>query len=269
MPEQHALLSASGSHKWLHCTPSARLEEKIPEQTSSYAEEGRLAHEIAELKMKKQFTDPMGPKTFKNRLKKLQENPIYQDEMLKHTDSYMDFVLSIMHSYNYIPYISIEKRIDYSRYAPEGFGTCDCIIIGGGTIHIIDFKYGKGVPVSAEMNPQMMLYALGAFTAYSFLYNIETVNMVIVQPRLDSISQYSMSINDLLAWGDKIQVTAQKAFNGEGEHAPGEWCRFCRAKALCTARTAFNLEIEEQYHRLDPRLMTNEEVGHILLGQKT
>ncbi|HEY9060979.1 MAG TPA: DUF2800 domain-containing protein [Pseudobacteroides sp.] len=267
MPEQHALLSASGSHKWLHCTPSARLEEKMPEQESVYANEGRLAHEIGELKLKKQFTDPMGPKKYKSALKKLQENPLYQDEMDRYTDMYVEHIAGIIHSFTSPPYIAIEKRLDYSQYAPEGFGTGDCIIIGGNTLHVIDLKYGKGVPVSAKDNPQMKLYALGAFTEYSFLYQIEKISTTIIQPRLDNISNDVITIDELLKWGAAIAPTAQKAFFGEGEHVPGEWCRFCRAKALCRARADFNMALDT-YKQINPALITNDEIGRILQKAK-
>lgn len=260
---EHALLSASASHRWLLCTPSARLEETLPETKSNYAKEGRLAHEIAELKLRKHFTEPMGPRTFSKKLKKLQQNPLYQEEMLKHTDTYMDYVSKVVHTFDSPPYIAIEKKLDYSLYAPEGFGTGDCVIIGGNTLHVIDFKYGKGVPVSAISNPQMMLYALGAYTTYSFLFPIETIKMAIVQPRKDNLSEDSITINDLLAWGESVKPIAQKAFNGEGEFIPGDYCKFCRAKALCRARSEFNVSLEE-YNLVKPPLISNEEVGQIL-----
>lgn len=259
----HAILSASSAHRWLVCTPSARLEETFPETTSQYAEEGRLAHEIAELKLRKHFIEPMGPRTFANRLKKFKEHPLYQDEMMRHTDTYLEYVQGISHSFSSPPYVAVEKRLDFSKYVPDGFGTGDCIIIGGNTMWVIDLKYGKGVPVSAERNPQMMLYALGAYEAYSFLYPIETVKMAIVQPRLDSISEFELPINDLLAWGESIRPIAQKAWKGEGEYISGDHCQFCRAKALCRARAEFNLSLEE-YHGMKPPLISNEEVGQIL-----
>lgn len=262
---EHALLSASSANKWLNCTPSARLEEQFPDSASDNAKEGTLAHEMAELKLRKAFIEPMGARTFNNRIKKFQENPLYQEEMLKYTDIYLDYVSGIVHSYDTPPYIAVEKRIDYSTYAHEGFGTGDCIIIGGTTLNIVDLKYGKGVPVSAERNLQMMLYALGAYTEYSFLYAIDTVKMTIVQPRLDSISEYAMPITELLAWGEEIKPIAQKAFKGEGEFKQGEYCdnSFCRAKALCRARTEFNTSLEE-YKQMKPPLISNEEVGQIL-----
>lgn len=262
-PQEHALLSASSAHKWLHCTPSARLEEQFPEVTTEYAEEGRLAHAIAELKLRKAFIEPIGPKTYNNRLNKFKNDPLFQEEMLKHTETYLDYVSKIVHGFNAPPYIAIEKRIDYSTYAPEGFGTGDCIIIGGNILQIVDFKYGKGVPVSAEDNPQMKLYALGAYATYSFLYPIDTVRMSIVQPRLDNISESSLPISELLNWGKNIKPLAQIAFAGGGVFTPGDWCRFCRAKALCRARSEFNTSLEE-FHQMKPPLISNEEVGQIL-----
>jgi hypothetical protein len=259
----HALLSASASERWLHCTPSARLEDTLPEKTSDYAEEGRLAHKIGELKLRKAFTEPMGPRAFTNRLKKFKEDPLYQEEMLKHTDIYLDYVNSIVHGFEALPYVAVEKKLDYSTYAEDGFGTGDCIIIGGSTLHVIDFKYGKGIPVSALDNSQMKLYALGAYIEYSFLYPIDTIKIAIVQPRLDNISENKFSIDALLAWGEAIKVLAQKAFAGEGEFVPGEYCKFCRAKALCRVRSEFNTSLEE-YKFMKPPLITNEEVGQIL-----
>lgn len=262
--KQHALLSASAAERWLHCTPSARLEAAQPEQESSYANEGRLAHDIAELKLRKAFVEPMGLRKFNDRLKKLRENPLYQEEMLNHTDTYLEYVSAIMHSFKTPPYIAIEKRLDYSQYAPEGFGTGDCIIIAGNILHVIDFKYGKGVPVSAYENPQMKLYALGAFTESAFLFPITTIKMAIIQPRLNSISEFEISVTDLLAWGESIKPIAQKAFAGEGEFVSGDHCQFCRVKSLCRARTEFNTSLEE-YKIMKPPLLSNDEVGQILV----
>ena len=199
----HALLGASGAHKWLHCTPSARLEETMPDSTSEYAAEGSLAHEIGELKLRKAFIEPMGPRVYGNKVKKLQSKPLYQEEMLRHTDTYLNFISGIVHGYAAPPYIAVEKKLDYSAYVPEGFGTGDVIIIGSNVMYVIDLKYGKGVPVSADNNPQMMLYAIGAILEYSILYNIEQVVMVVIQPRLDSISEFSMSTDDLFVLGHK------------------------------------------------------------------
>ncbi|NLZ54561.1 MAG: DUF2800 domain-containing protein [Thermoanaerobacteraceae bacterium] len=260
---EHALLSASAAHRWLVCTPSARLEETLPEKKSDYADEGNLAHDIAELKLKKAFIEQMPLRTFNSRLKKLQKHELYQDEMLTHTDTYLDYVSGIVYSFTSPPYIAVEKKLDFSAYVPEGFGTGDCIIISGTTLYIIDFKYGKGVPVSAEDNPQMKLYALGAYEAYKILYPINTVKMVIVQPRLDVISEWEMQLVDLLAWGESIRLIAQTAYEGKGHFVSGEHCRFCRAKALCRARADFNISLEDSKGKMPP-LISNAEVGDLL-----
>ncbi|MGG3383058.1 DUF2800 domain-containing protein [Heyndrickxia faecalis] len=259
----HALLSASSAHRWLICTPSARLEEQFPDTTSDYAREGTLAHEIAELKLRKQFTEPMSQSTYSRRLNKFKKHELYQEEMLKHTDTYLDYLREITIGMDVQPYVAVERQIDFSQVVPEGFGTVDCLIIGGDTLYITDFKYGKGVLVSAEDNPQMKLYALGAYFAYSFLYPIQIVKLAIVQPRLDSISEWEISAKDLLAWGEKIKPIAAKAFAGEGEFVPGEHCKFCRAKAQCRARAEMYTALSD-FGMKKPPLLTNEEVGEIL-----
>ncbi|PTY77156.1 hypothetical protein B5V89_15595 [Heyndrickxia sporothermodurans] len=259
----HALLSASASHRWLTCTPSVRLEEQFPETTSPYAEEGTLAHEIAELKLRKHFVEPMSQRTFNTRLNKMKKHELYQEEMLKHTDTYLEYLQGITIGLSSMPYVAVEKKLNYSAYAPEGFGTVDCLIIGGDTLYITDFKYGKGVPVSAENNPQMKLYALGAYLEYSFLYPIKTVHLAIIQPRLDSISEFTLPLDDLLAWGEEIKPLAQKAFNGEGEFVPGEHCKFCKAKVQCRARADQYTALED-FKSMKPPLISNEEVGEIL-----
>ena len=261
MPEQHALLSASSAHRWLKCTKAPRLEETLPETRSEYADEGRLAHAIAELRLRKQYTDPMGQKAFNEKLDELKQNPLYSNEMMSHVDTYFDYIANLVYSFPSQPYVAIEKRLDYSEYVPEGFGTGDCIIISGTDLYVIDFKYGKGIPVSTENNPQMKLYALGAYTESSFLYNIEKVTMIIIQPRIENISESTISIDELLAWGESIRPIALQAYNGEGEFVIGEHCRFCRAKALCRARAEFNMSIDTSR---SPHLLTDEEAGQLL-----
>jgi len=270
MPRQHALLSASGAERWMNCTPSARLEEQFPDTKSDYAAEGSLAHAIAELKLRKHFLEPMGPRAFNNRLKKFQEDPSYAPEMLKHTDDYLDYIKSIAHSFPGKPYIGIEVKLDFSCFVPEGFGTADCIIIYSNDLHIIDFKYGQGVPVSAEISPQIRLYALGAIENYSMFYDIQTIHMHIFQPRRDDASSEAvMSKDDLINWGEFIvKPLAQKAFKGEGEYNPGEWCRFCRAKAQCRARSN-TMTALEAFGNVLPPLLTDEEVGGILTRAQT
>lgn len=268
MSAGHALLSASGSHKWLHCTPSARLEETMPETTSGYAEEGRLAHAIAELKLRKHFT-PLGPRKFTAELKKLQESPYYKEEMLEHTDAYLEYVQQVCHAYDATPHVAIERRVDYSDYAPEGFGTSDCIVIGSGLLHVIDFKYGQGVLVPAEGNTQMMLYALGALKAYAMLYEINRVCMTIVQPRHGAAPEYQVTVDELRAWGESIKPVAQLAFEGKGDFCPGPWCKngFCKVRETCRARAELytgTVTALEAFGKAKPPLITNDELGGIL-----
>ena len=149
---KHALLSASSASRWINCPPSARLTENIKEEASVYAEEGSLAHELAELKVRKHFIEPMGPRKFNNRVKKLKEHTLWQEEMQGYTDIYLEYIQSIAHSFDFKPYVTAERKVDYSGWVPEGFGTADCIVIGGTDMYIIDFKYGKGVPVEAFEN---------------------------------------------------------------------------------------------------------------------
>ena len=263
-PEKHALLSASSSHRWLNCTRCARLEETLPESTSSYAEEGRLAHAIAELKVRKAFVEPIGPKKFAAAMKKLTENPLYSPEMQSHADTYLEHITELAMRYPVKPYVAVEQEVHFERFVPEAFGTVDCVLIGGHTLHIVDYKYGQGVPVLADENPQMMLYALGALEAYDFLYSIDTICLSIVQPRLSSISEWSCTREELLDWGVFVaKPKAQIAFAGEGEFAAGDWCRFCRARALCKSRAAANLALEDFCQR-SPDLMTNAEVASAL-----
>ena len=281
-PEKHALLSASSASRWLKCTAAPRYEEQFPENTTDYAEEGRLAHAICELKVIKQFTTQLTPRTFTTRLKKLKENPLYQDEMDKTSDLYLEHLTERAMQYDTKPNVAVEVRVDFSEYVPEGFGTCDCIMIGGDTLNITDYKHGKGVPVSAEGNAQMRLYALGALKRYASIYGntIKKVCMTIDQPRIQTEpSSETITVEDLLAWGESIKPAAAKAYMGIGEFKPGEHCRFCRGKAKCKARAAINTALEEfkdcvpQNGEKPPLFgqgtLTDEEIGDLLVrGQE-
>lgn len=283
MNKDHALLSASSSHKWLVCTPSVRLEEQFEDKTSEYMEEGTLAHAIAELKLRNYFTEPMGKRKFNSEMKKLQQNERYQEEMQEHTDTYLDYIKEIALKSPVKPTVVVEMKVDYSKYAKDGFGTADCILIMDKKLHIIDFKYGKGVPVYAEDNPQLKLYALGALDKYKILYPIENIELHIVQPRIENISSFELSRAVLEEWGNTVVIpAAEKAFLGIGEFVPGEHCRFCKAKGCCVARADKNLKAIEDFKPVDYKkndrkdklekvaknILTENEIG-IILSQLT
>ena len=234
MPDVHALLSASSSKQWLHCTPSARLQEQFPNESSVYAAEGTFAHEVCEYKVRKYL---------KERVKRPQSEEYYTEEIDQITDVYAEFVIGIieeMKRNGCEPLVMVEEKVNYSHIAPSGFGTADMLIIGKdengkGVLHIADFKTGQGVFVDADHNSQMMLYALGGLAAYGYIYDIEIVRMSIIQPRLENISTFECSRSELEDWGESIRETAKLAYEGKGEQKPGDWCRFCRAKPVCKA----------------------------------
>ena len=246
MPDKHAILSPSAAHRWLHCTPAPRVEAEFPETTSEYAEEGRLAHSVCELAAKKKFT-VMNNRTYNSRLKRLKADPKWDDEMLSTAATYVEHLTEHAMRFEHAPYVALEVQVDITDYAPEAFGTCDCVMIGGDELIITDYKHGTGVPVSAQDNPQMLLYALGALKLYRPIYGdmIRRVSTYIDQPRLGSYDGASMTVEELLAWGESIKPKAAAAFMGTGEFAPGEWCRFCRAKAKCRARANQNTALED------------------------
>lgn len=247
-PEKHALLSASSASRWLKCTAAPRFEEQFPEETSEYAEEGRLAHAICELKVTKKFTTHLSPRTYTMKLNKLKKDPLYSDEMDKTSDIYVEHLVEKAFVYDAPPYVAVEVLVHFDDYVPEGFGTCDCVMIGGDTLNITDYKHGKGVPVSAVDNAQMRLYALGALKRYAPIYGdrIKHICMTIDQPRLqDTPSSETITVDELVAWGESVKLPAQKAFMGLGEFVPGDHCRFCRGKAQCRARADQNTALED------------------------
>ena len=246
-PTEHALLSASSAHRWLACTAAPRFEEQFPNGTSDYAEEGSLAHSICELYARKHFT-VMTNRKFNSELKKLQAKPHYSDEMLKTAEKYVDYLREKAMSYPTTPYVTFEVKVDFSDYVPEGFGTCDCVMIGGDTLHITDYKHGKGVEVSAEENPQMRLYALGALKMFAPVFgdSIKKVSMGICQPRItDDESEDGMTVEELREWGEGIKPRAKEAYDSPGTFCPGEHCRFCKGKAQCRARADQNTAFED------------------------
>lgn len=269
-PTKHALLSASSAHRWLECTAAPRFEEQFPDGTSEYAEEGTLAHAICELYARKHFT-VMTKRKFNADLKKLQAKELYKDEMLHTAEAYVQYLNEKALSYQEKPYVTQEVKVDFSDYVPEGFGTCDCVMIGGDTLHITDYKHGKGVAVSAVGNPQMRLYALGALKMFTAVYgdSITKVSMGICQPRLsEEASEESLTVEELKEWGEGIKPLANEAYNGPGTFCPGEHCRFCKGKAKCRARAEQNTAFEDfkdcvpvgnsdpQYQALAPEVRT-------------
>lgn len=244
---QHAKLSASSAHRWLNCPPSVKLAEQFPSKTSSYAEAGRLAHSIAELKARKHFLEPMSARTYNARLKKLQADPYYDKGMEDSTDIYLEVLKETAMGFAQAPFVALETRVNFSDWVPEGFGTADCIMICGDTIVIIDYKNGAGVPVEAEENPQMQLYALGAIQTYAPIFgsSLTKVVMKIVQPNAGGTKSWETDKDHLNTWAETVvKPTAHLAMDGEGEFCAGDWCRFCPAKAQCSARARQMLELE-------------------------
>lgn len=253
----HAILSASSAHRWMVCTPSARLEQQFRDTSSEVAAEGSAAHALAEHKLRKA-------------LKLRSKKPVSQydsDEMDELTDDYVSFIMEQLTIAKQVcpdPLVLIEQRLDFSKYVPDGFGTGDCLIIADETLHIIDFKYGQGVLVDAEENPQMKLYALGALELFDGIYDINKVSMTIFQPRRENVSTYVVSKEELYKWAEEILVpTAAIAFEGGGEYVPGEHCQFCRAEVKCRARAEAKLKLAAFEFALPP-LLSDEEISDIL-----
>ena len=248
-PNKHAFLSASSAHRWLACTAAPHFEAQFEDGTSEYAEEGTLAHSFCELYGQHKFNPTvMTKRKFNFRVKKLQENPLYNPEMLTCAEEYVDFIQQNALGYENKPHIAQEVKVDFSEFVPEGFGTCDCIIIGGDTLCIIDYKHGKGVAVSAQENPQMRLYALGALAKYTPIYgdSIKKVCTGIFQPRINNISAEVLSADELRAWGESIKPLAEAAYSGNGSaFIPGEHCRFCKGRAKCRARAEQHTALED------------------------
>lgn len=242
---KHALLSASGAVRWTACPPSARWEDELPDSSSEFAKEGTLAHEYLELMLRHKVagTLEMGDAAKAHSAIEDRERETISGEMAAAVREVCEYVQGMQIGFPEAPFVGIETRVDFSHIAPEGFGTADVILIGSGILHVIDFKYGKGVPVDATNNLQMALYALGALKKYELLYRIETVRMTIHQPRLDSVSTWELPVEDLLQLGEWFKPRAQLAFEGKGKFTPGDHCRFCRARQMCKARADENVKL--------------------------
>lgn len=264
---KHALLSASGAHRWLECTPSAQLELQFPQSTSEYAEEGTAAHELCELTAR-YWLGEISEAEYENQRDELAKGKYYNAEMQECANDYAKFVAEKTAAARETcedAFTALEVRVDFSKYVKDGFGTGDCIIVSDNVLEIIDFKYGKGVRVEAAGNPQMKLYALGAYLEYNTLFDIDSVRMTIFQPRLSGVqSSDEITVKELLEWAEKyVKSRAKLAYKGEGEFAPSEEvCKFCRAKAQCKARADKNLKLFDEAP--DVLLLTPEDAGKIL-----
>lgn len=260
----HAILSASSAHRWLHCTPAPRLEEQYPDSSSDAAAEGTAAHELAEHKLRNLQGLPST----------LTSTDWVTEEMDDYTDDYVDNVVAELdraQKSSPAAFLAIEQRLDFSHIVPGGFGTGDALIVGDGTMTVIDLKYGKGVEVSAVGNPQMRLYALGALTQFGMIYTIDTVRMVIFQPRLNNVSVDEVSVAELMQWADTVvKPQAQAAIKGEGELTAGEWCRFCRHAPQCTAlATKYFAPIPKEADEVTPAApapdtLTDDQISQIV-----
>lgn len=258
-PNGHAILSASSSNRWLHCPPSARLGESYEDKGSDYAAEGTDAHSLCEYKLRKALVQKA-----KNPTKQLSW---YSEEMEDCATGYAAYILEQVEAAKQTcadPVVLIEQRVDFSRWVEQGFGTADCIVIADGTLRICDYKHGLGILVSAEDNPQMKCYALGALELFDGIYDIDTVSMTIYQPRRQNISTFEISKDELYRWAEEVlKPTAALAFAGDGNYLCGEWCGFCKAKHECRARAEANLALA-QYDFKQPPLLTDTEIEVIL-----
>ena len=256
---KHALLSASSSHRWLNCPPSARLSEHYADQGSEYAAEGTEAHSLCEYKLKTALGLKASNPTANLRY--------YFEEMEDCANGYAAFILELVETARQTcrdPIVLIEQRLDFSRYVRDGFGTGDCVLIADGTLHVVDYKHGQGVLVEAEGNPQMMLYALGALELFDGIYDISTVSMTIYQPRRENISTHTVFKESLYQWAeDVLRLASEQAYAGEGALRCGDWCRFCKAKSECRARAEENMALA-RYDFRKPPLLTDDEVESIL-----
>jgi len=263
----HALLSASGSKRWLSCTPSARLEATLPEQKKTsgsfdFSQEGTIAHSLGEIKLRYHFGQ-IGIEEYNRELEIIKATPYYDDDFEAYVDNYVLYTRSQIGEGD-VPLF--EQRVDFSDWVPDGFGTADVVILSKYKIRVLDLKFGKGVPVAAMDNTQLRLYALGAYSKFKEEYpEIREVEYTIHQPRLDSISSDGTSIVKLLDWANYfVRPKAKKAWSGAGEFLPGDHCQFCRAKAQCRARSDFNTELAKQEFKAPP-LLSEDEISEVLI----
>lgn len=267
-PIKHALLGASSAARWIACTPSAQATANLPDEETKYAEEGTRAHELCEVHLRnnlRQWEAGYGVLPLSGSIR-LDGEPDDPPEMVRAANQYVSFIHDLWVGFSCRPGVFIEQEVDVSRWVPQGFGTCDCLLIGGGLLHIIDFKYGQGVPVNPERNPQLMYYALGAYELFRETDEIEVVRMSIVQPRMqEEPKTWEISLANLLTWAREVLApAAHMAWRGEGVYHPGGHCRFCKAYPSCRAW-------QKQYGPLagfepypEPATLSDEELGEWL-----
>lgn len=264
MPNAHALLSPSAAHRWIHCTPSVRLEEGVKDEGSDFAAEGTLAHAIASRKILETLGRPHDEQD--REIEELRER-YYSEEMEGYTDTYRSIVLEKFNeakTRSKDARLLVEVRLDFGAFLPDAFGTADAVIIADDLMEVIDFKYGKGVKVDADHNPQMMIYALGALDEFLLDYDIKRVRMTIVQPRIDNLSECGMMVGELTAWRTvTLKPAAEKAFAGVGDQVPGEWCQFCKVRATCSALAEKARQICNEDFR-EARLISDENIPGLL-----
>lgn len=263
-PIKHALLGASSAARWIACPPSARATEGLPGETSKYAEEGTRAHELCEKALRYKLAKWEAGIPFDLLSDWAQQS--MPTEMFNAVCRYTSFIHELWAGFPCRPGVFIEQEVDVSQWVPGGFGTCDCLLIGDGILHIIDFKYGQGVPVNPEHNPQLMYYALGAYALFDGIDEVDTVRLSIVQPRMQEEPQtWELPLADLLSWAREVlQPAAELAWKGEGVYHPGGHCRFCKAYPSCRAW-------QKQYGPLagfepypEPATLSDEELGEWL-----
>ena len=264
MPNAHALLSPSAAHRWIHCTPSVRLEEGVQDQGSDFAAEGTLAHAIASRKILETLGRPHDEQD--KEIEELRER-YYSEEMEGYTDTYRSIVLEKFNeakTRSKDAQLLVEVRLDFGAFLPDAFGTADAVIIADDLMEVIDFKYGKGVKVDADHNPQMMIYALGALDEFLMDYDIKRVRMTIVQPRIDNLSECGMMVGELTAWRTvSLKPAAEAAFAGTGDQVPGEWCQFCKVRSVCTALAEKARQVCNEDFR-EARLISDEDIPGLL-----
>lgn len=254
----HALLSASSAHRWLACPASAVANEAYPNQDTEFTREGTLAHEVAEAMARNGGCFGVGDELF------AEKHADINKEMLECAGGYRDYIEELKKSDDAI--VLLEQRVDFSPWVPEGFGTCDCIIIQDDVLTIIDYKYGQGVAVSAVDNPQMKLYALGAFNDFGIALDVSKIEMHIYQPRINNISTDSTTVEALMEWAEKtVKSVAEKAFKGKGGYNPGEWCRFCQHGGKCRALTKLcTTYVDTHGLRVSVPVLAPHEVAEVL-----